>query len=78
MAARLAIAIDLGWSHILTTPDVFASGPEYRHLRGSTPKVFAVTREEAERLYPESIRLGQPWIAWATDQFKAAGLGHLI
>jgi len=75
---RLAIAVDLGWSHILTTPDVFDSGPEYAHLRGSIPKVFRVTREEAERLYPESTRLGQPWIDWATAQFEAAGLGHLI
>ena len=29
-------------------------------------------------LYRESVRLGQPWIDWATKQFAAAGLGHLV
>lgn len=75
---RLAIAVELGWTHMICTADVFESGPEYRHLRGGTPKVFPVMREEAERLFPESIRLGQPWQDWATAQFEAAGWGHLL
>jgi hypothetical protein len=75
---RLAIAVELGWSHIFTTPDVINSGAEYRNLQGKTPKVFPVTREEAEVLFPEASTRGRRWIDWATAQFEAAGWGHLI
>jgi len=75
---RVAIAFELGWESILCTPHVFHSGPEYEHLRNSTPKVFPVTREEALELYPASRRLGREWVDWAAAQFEAAGWGHLI
>jgi hypothetical protein len=75
---RLSIAIELGWTHIFATPDLFYSGAEYKHLRGRTPKVFQVTRDEAMELFPEANARTQKWESWATAQFEAAGWGHLI
>jgi len=78
---RLYIARELGWKEMICTADVFESGPEYEPLRGTRPKVFAVTREEALELYPASENPGTPgntWVAWATAKFQAAGWGHLI
>jgi hypothetical protein len=79
---RVAIAHELGWSHILTTPDVFRSGPEYAHLVGRRPIVFEpASKEEAIELYRSSRQPGlsmERWMKWATEQFRARGLGHLI
>ena len=79
---RLAIAHELGWSHILTTPDVFRSGPEYAHLVGKRPIVFeSASKEEAIELHRSSRQPGlamERWMKWATEQFETAGLGHLV
>jgi hypothetical protein len=75
---RLAMAVELGWAHILTTSDVFCSADDGEPLRGRTPIVFPVTKEEAMAFYPAARYLRPKWIEWATTQFEAAGLGHLI
>jgi hypothetical protein len=75
---RLAIAVELGWSHILTTGDVFSSTDDGAPLRGRTPIVFQVTKEEATELYSAARYLRPRWIKWAEAQFETAGLSHLI
>jgi hypothetical protein len=51
----VVVAHDLGWHSILVASDVFLSGPEYRHLVGRKPMVFApASSEEAAELYRPS------------------------
>jgi len=80
---RIAIAISLGHETVLTTPDVFRSGPEYAHLAGRRPLVFAPSSvaqaRELHRSSPQPLGAGQDyWVQWATAQFAATGRGHLV